>query len=64
MTGGDFTVADIALTCVLRELRKTEILGQFPHVESYRLRCESRPAFVKVLAEYEDRLGAARGSAR
>lgn len=64
VTGADFTVADIALTCVLREIRKTEILPKYPHVESYRHRCEERPAFVKVLNAYEDRLGIERGSAR
>jgi glutathione S-transferase len=64
VTGSDFTVADIVLTCVLREIRKTEILSKYPHVENYRHRCEERPAFVKVLNAYEDRLGIARGSAR
>lgn len=64
VTGADFTVADIVLTCVLRELRKTEILHKYPHIENYRQRCEERPAFVKVLNAYEDRLGIARGSAR
>ncbi|MFO1518541.1 MAG: glutathione S-transferase family protein [bacterium] len=64
VTGTDFTVADIALTCVLRELRKTEILRKYPHVEDYRHRCEGRPAFVKVLDAHEDRLGIERGSAR
>jgi glutathione S-transferase len=63
VTGTDFTVADIALTGVLRELRKTEILRNYPHVENYRRRCEERPAFVKVLNAYEDRLGITRGSA-
>ncbi|WII72347.1 glutathione S-transferase family protein [Bdellovibrio sp. 22V] len=64
VTGTEFTVADIALTGVLRELRKTEILRQYPNIENYRRRCEERPAFVKVLNAYEDRLGIARGSAR
>lgn len=64
ITGSDFTVADIILTGVLRELRKTEILNKYPNVESYRRRCEERPAFVKVLKDYEDRLGIPRGSAR
>lgn len=63
ITGADFTVADIILTCVLREIRKTEILGKYPNIENYRRRCEARPAFVKVLNAYEDRLGIARGSA-
>ena len=64
ITGAEFTVADIVLTCVLRELRKTEILGNYPNVEKYRHRCEERAAFQKVLNAYEDRLGIARGSAR
>jgi glutathione S-transferase len=64
ITGNDFTVADIGLTAVLRELRKTEVVKTYPSLEAYRLRCEARPAFVKVLNEYEDRLGIERGSAR
>lgn len=64
LAGNDFTVADIIFTCVLREIRKTEILIMYPHIEKYRHRCEERPAFVKVLNDYEDRLGIARGSAR
>jgi glutathione S-transferase len=64
LTGSEFTVADIILTCVLRELRKTEVLRKYSHVENYRSQCEARPAFVKVLNAYEDRLGIPRGSAR
>jgi len=64
ITGTEFTVADITLTCVLREIRKTEILSKYPNVEKYRRRCEERPAFIRVLDAYEDRLGIARGSAR
>jgi len=64
IAGSEFTVADIILTCVLRELRKNEVLGGYPVLEAYRRRCEERPAFVKVLNAYEDRLGIKRGSAR
>jgi glutathione S-transferase len=64
ITGADFTVADIILTYVLRELRKNEVLHKYPNIEKYRHRCEARPAFVKVLNAYEDRLGIERGSAR
>jgi glutathione S-transferase len=64
VVGNDFTVADIVLTCVLRELRKNEILQNYSNIENYRKRCEERPRFVKVLDAYEDRLGIARGSAR
>ncbi|HET9240675.1 MAG TPA: glutathione S-transferase family protein [Oligoflexus sp.] len=64
LMGSSFTVADIAFTCVLREIRKTEILAGYPNIVKYRSRCEERPAFGKVLDAYEDRLGIARGSAR
>lgn len=64
LTGKDFTVADITLTCVLREIRKSGVLSKYPILESYRKRCEERPAFMKVLNIYEDRLGIPRGSAR
>ena len=63
LAGSDFTVADIIFTCVLREIRKNEILSKYPNIEKYRLKCQKRPAFVKVLSEYEDRLGIERGSA-
>jgi glutathione S-transferase len=62
--GDEFTVADIVLTGVLRELRKNEVLHKYSNIGSYRKRCEERPAFVKVLNAYEDRLGINRGSAR
>lgn len=64
ITGEEFTVADIILVCVLRELRKNEVLSSYLQIEKYRKRCEERPAFIKVLENYEDRLGIARGSAR
>lgn len=64
ITGHDFTVADIILTAVLREMRKNEVLKAYPNLEAYRKRCEERPAFVKALNAYEDRLGIPRGSAR
>ena len=64
LVGEDFTVADIIFTCVLRELRKNEVLDAYPTVQAYRQRCEARPAFVKMLNAYEDRLGIARGGAK
>lgn len=64
LTGVDFTVADIMFTCVLRELRKTEVLPKYSQIEIYRQRCEARASFVKVLNAYEDRLGIPRGSAQ
>ena len=32
--GAEFTVADIILSCVLPELRKNEVLGKYPNIES------------------------------
>jgi glutathione S-transferase len=63
ITGNEFTIADIAWTCVLREIRKNEILDKYPNLQKYRRRCEDRASFVKVLNQYEDRLGIPRGSA-
>lgn len=63
ITGSHFTVADIIFTCVLREIRKNEVLSQYPNIEKYRLKCQVRPAFVKVIQAYEERLGIPRGSA-
>ncbi|MBS1969515.1 MAG: glutathione S-transferase family protein [Bdellovibrionales bacterium] len=64
LTGNEFTVADIIFTGVLREIRKNEVLSKYPNIQKFRERCEARPAFVKVVNAYEDRLGIARGSAR
>lgn len=46
-----FTVADLLMTTVLRNLRHTDLVAQVPMLESYRLRCEARPAFRKALAD-------------
>lgn len=64
LTGSDFTVADLMLTAVLRELRKNEVVLKYPNLVKFRQRCEERPAFIKVLNAYEDRLGIPRGSAK
>jgi glutathione S-transferase len=47
-----FTAADILMTTVLRSLRRSDILTQFPALEAYRLRCEARPAFQKAMADH------------
>jgi glutathione S-transferase len=47
-----FTAADILMTTVLRTLRQTDLLKQFPPLEAYRLRCEARPAFQKAMADH------------
>jgi glutathione S-transferase len=47
-----FTAADILMTTVLRALRHTDLLAQFPPLEAYRQRCEARPAFQKAMADH------------
>ena len=58
----DFSVADLLMTHVLRETRKSRVLDGFPGVASYVARCEDRPAWHRTCDAYEQRLGMPRGS--
>ena len=53
----DFTVADIMMACVLRNVRKTDLLDPFPRIKAYYERCFSRPAWQRTLTAYAERLG-------
>jgi glutathione S-transferase len=44
-----FTAADILMATVLRLIRHTDLVAQFPVVDTYLKRCEARPAFQKAL---------------
>jgi glutathione S-transferase len=44
-----FTVGDIVMSTVLRELGESGILSEFPAVKSYLNRCEARPAFRRAI---------------
>lgn len=46
---GRFTAADIPLTHVLRILRHTELLEEYPKLKAYKERNEARPAFQRAL---------------
>ena len=46
-----FSAGDLMMTTVLRILRHTDLVGEIPALEAYRLRCEARPAFQKALAD-------------
>jgi glutathione S-transferase len=46
-----FTVADLLMTSVLRNLRHTDIVERMPVLEAYRERCVARPAFQKALSD-------------
>jgi glutathione S-transferase len=64
VTGEAFTVADIAMTTVLRQAAQTELLDDHPGVRRYRERCEARPAWARVLDDYAKRLGVPADAAR
>lgn len=53
----DFTVADIMMACVLRGIRKTDLMEPFPRIKAYYERCLARPAWQRTLSLYAERLG-------
>jgi glutathione S-transferase len=53
----DFTVADIMMAGVLRNVRKTDLLDPFPKTKAYRDRCFARPAWERALNMYAARFG-------
>jgi glutathione S-transferase len=57
MACADFTAADIMMACVLRSIRKTDLMEPFPKVKAYFARCFARPAWQRTLALYAERLG-------
>ncbi len=58
-----FTAGDLMMVTVLRNLRHTDLVAQFPPLAAYRARGEARPAFRRALdaqlADFEDRVSAA-----
>ena len=59
---GRFTVADLMMTTVLRNLRHTKLVAEHPNLAAYQARCEARPAFQRALAaqldDFEERQAA------
>lgn len=49
--GDRFSAADILMTHVLRDLRHTEIVADYPALQDYVARAEARPAFKRALAD-------------
>ena len=47
---GAFTVADIMLVTVLRNIKHTDIVAGFPNLAAYQARGEQRPAFQRAMA--------------
>ena len=54
---GEFTVADIMMSSILRGTRKTDLMEPFPKVKAYYERCHARPAWQRTLVLYAERLG-------
>jgi glutathione S-transferase len=46
-----FTAADVLMTTVLRLIRHTDLVAEFPVLDAYVKRCEARPAFQKALSD-------------
>ncbi|PCC72912.1 glutathione S-transferase [Nannocystis exedens] len=53
----DFTVADILLATVLRQIRRTALLADYPRLRAYYDRALARPAWRRTLERYAERLG-------
>lgn len=53
----DFTVADIMMACVLRSIRKTDLMEPYPRIKAYYERTLARPAWQRTLALYAERVG-------
>lgn len=47
---GRFTVGDLMMAAVLRNLRHTELVAGEPRLHAYLQRCEARPAFQRALS--------------
>jgi glutathione S-transferase len=48
---GRFTIGDLLMTTVLRFLRHTQLVAEFPTLSAYVKRAEARPAFQQALAD-------------
>ncbi|MDC0666468.1 glutathione S-transferase family protein [Nannocystis radixulma] len=53
----DFTVADILLATVLRQIRHTDLLADYPRLRAYYDRALARPAWKRTLELYTERFG-------
>ena len=51
---GRFTAADILMATVLRFIRHTDLVAEFPPLDAYLKRCEARPACQAALRNQAD----------
>ena len=56
----DFTIADLLLASVLRQIRHTDLMDAHPNVKAFYDRAMARPAWRRTLDLYAERLGADR----
>ena len=57
ITGDDFTIADITLADVLREIRETDLMDVYPNVRAFYARAFARPARRKARELTAARMG-------
>ena len=57
ITGDDFTIADITLADVLREIRETDLMDGYPNVKAFYARAFARPARRKARELTAARMG-------
>lgn len=57
LAGNAFSIADILMVSVLRNLRHTDIVADYPHLSAYAARGEARPAFMRALDDQLAGLG-------
>lgn len=53
----EFTVADTMMSCVLRSIRKTDLMDPYKRLKAYYERSIERPAWQRTLALSAERLG-------
>jgi glutathione S-transferase len=51
LEGDRFTIGDLLMVTVLRFLRHTELVAEFPNLAAYQKRGEARPAFQRALTD-------------
>jgi glutathione S-transferase len=51
LEGDRFTIGDLIMVTVLRNLKHTEMVAEFPNLDAYVKRGEARPAFQRALAD-------------
>ena len=59
ITGDDFTIADLTLADVLREIRETDLMDDYPKVKAFYARAFARPARQKARELTAERMGVA-----